>query len=346
MKRINVLLCSAGRRPYLVKWFKEALTLNQLDGEVIVADADLTAPAKAFADGFLQAPPVEDPAYRTWLLETIGQREISVAFSINDFELSTWANLGEDDYELNRLIRLSRQTQALAEDKLAMSHLLTSAGLTNPPTVLASAAETLNGEAWVTKGRYGSGSRGLAFVSNEELSSAISRAVDEVTSPTGGKPRSLSEALDCLIIQPRIEGQEYGLDVVADLDGNFAGVLARKKIAMRNGETDKAVSVDPAPFVDLARKLVGVLGHRGSVDVDVIQDANGDLWLIDINPRFGGGYPLSHLAGAHLPAAVVAWCAGLAPQSDWLQCEPGIVAAKYVEATVVPLAEAELPDGG
>lgn len=333
MRDINVLLASAGRRPYLAKWFREGLVLNGVNGRIIVADVDPLAAAQGFADDFITAPKLDDSAYADWLSHLLVDRGISLAASLNDFELSTWSRMSHADAVLSPLIRLTDTHQAIVEDKLRMTDALASVGLSVPSTNSASEfASRSPHEKLVVKGRYGSGSRGLALVDGAGWETAVDKATQDVTDRQGRQQlvHGMSNR-DLVLVQPFISGQEFGLDVVSDLVGNFVTVLARKKLSMRGGETDKAMSVDGAPFLELGRRIAQVTQHRGLIDVDVIVDDEGKMWVIDVNPRFGGGYPFSHAAGANVPAAYIAWLIGNQPVGDWLRPTPFISAAKYVD---------------
>lgn len=335
---MNILLSSAGRRPYLVRWFKEALTSNSVEGQVIATDVDPAAPARAFADTFLLAPRVDDPVYAGWLADALVEHDVDLAVSINDFELSVWAGLPTCDV-WSKLVRLTPETQEMVEDKYAMSLALDRFGATAPRTWLGSqAAEGLDaGGPFVTKGRFGSASRGLRFADAAGLTDAVAEATREVTTRHGVAAYSQDEVApeDLVVVQQEIKGVEYGLDVVCDLDSNFAGVLVRRKITMRSGETDRAVSVDPAAFEDVARAVALAVPHPGTFDVDIIVDEQGAPFVIDINPRFGGGYPFSHLAGADVPSAYVAWRRGQGFNPQWLAYDAGVVAGKFVEIASV-----------
>lgn len=331
---MNILLSSVGRRPYLVRWFRDALRDNAVDGTVIAADVDPHAPSRPFADAFVLAPTVVDPSYESWLRRTLTEHDVDLAISINDFELSTWALLSDDD-ELRSLVRLSADTQRVIEDKFATSQALDAAEVSSPITWLGG---TLPGPddapgPFVTKGRFGSASRGLRFADRNTLQSAIDEAVQEVTTRQGVPALSQTEVppSELLVVQERIDGVEYGLDVVSNLDGEYAGVLARRKIAMRSGETDRAVSVDPTPFEEIARGIAQAIPHPGTIDVDVFVDESGDCFVIDINPRFGGGYPFSHLSGARVPSCYVAWALGRSEDPSWLRYDTQVIAGKYVE---------------
>ena len=99
------------------------------------------------------------------------------------------------------------------------------------------------------------------------------------------------------IFQPYLKHKEYGVDVYFDLlDGKIKSIFVKEKLAMRSGETDKAISVHREDICALIMKLEG-LKFSGPIDVDVFEDENGELYINEINPRFGGGYPHAYHAG-------------------------------------------------
>lgn len=331
---MNILLCSVGRRPYLIEWFKDAQRSTGSNGLVVAADVDPHAPSQAFADIFELAPPASDPEYPKWLLETLEKYDVDLAISVNDFELSQWAGLPTTAaYE--SLLRLTPELQAVAEDKLQLRDAMVATGVRVPETWLLRTALddpslVSKHEALVLKGRYGSASRGLRVTAPEQLEVDAVEAYKEVTRPDGTRAETFEEALDLFVVQPYVEGQEYGVDVVNDLEGSFVGALVRKKIKMRYGETDQAVSVDAAPFEAPAAVISSVTGHRGLIDTDMIVDHHGVLWLIDLNARFGGGYPISHLAGADVPSAYLVWIGNEGDPDDLLSYDAGVSASKFV----------------
>lgn len=335
---MNILLSSVGRRPYLVRWFQEALKANNLEGKVIAADLDSQSPSRHFADEFVQAPRVSDSAYKDWLAETLKAQDINLAISINDFELSEWAQL-DNDQIWEPLVRLEADVQARIEDKFIMSEFFAQSGIATPQTWLGVTEPEVSSaeQMFVTKGRFGSASRGLQFTGAAGLAKAVEVATEEVTDRMGQPALGQTETTpaELVLVQEKIEGTEYGLDVVCDLSGEYSSVLARRKIAMRGGETDRAESVDASQFKALAKSIGQAIPHPGTIDVDVIVDSAGTPYVIDVNPRFGGGYPLSHVVGAQVPNAYVAWAAGLPVSEEWFDYEPGAIAGKYVETVRV-----------
>lgn len=331
---MTILLCSAGRRPYLVRWFQQALACNGVHGRVIVADADPYAAAGAVADAFVRCPRIAEPGYEEWLRGALLRFDVDLALSFNDFELSTWSEMESTP---PALLTLGSEQQRLVEDKWAMATAATAAGIAAPPTWIA--AEVLDGAdlergggtRFVVKSRFGSGSVGLRFADLDDVRLAIESASATVLNRRGEPVGRGAEAAEQLVVQEHVEGTEFGVDVLADFDRNYAGSLARRKLGMRDGETEKAATVDPRPFAGIGSALCGLTRHRGLIDTDVIVDDRGRPWLIDVNPRFGGGYPFSHLGGANAPAAVVGWALGRAVDTSWIRADPQIVSSKSVD---------------
>jgi len=115
---------------------------------------------------------------------------------------------------------------------------------------------------------------------------------------------------DLQFLQRLMVGEEFGLDILNDFEGRFICVTVKKKLAMRAGETDRAAIVHHDKLERLGREISERFGHIGNLDVDVIEDKDGKLFCLDFNPRFGGGYPATHLAGMNYLQAIVNMAAG------------------------------------
>ena len=102
---------------------------------------------------------------------------------------------------------------------------------------------------------------------------------------------------DGLMIQEYLDGQEIGADVYIDMiSGEVVSIFTKKKIKMRAGETDKAVSFKNEKLFELIRKFVSEAGYRGQIDIDIF-DIDGEYYISEVNPRFGGGYPHAYESG-------------------------------------------------
>jgi carbamoyl-phosphate synthase large subunit len=132
------------------------------------------------------------------------------------------------------------------------------------------------------------------------------------------------------MIQQYIDSDEYGYDTFCDFDFRPISVFCKKKLLMRSGETDKAISTNDPQLVDFGLKVAQNLQIFGPADLDVIMDKDGPK-LLEINPRFGGGYPCSHLAGADFPAKLIAIRKGQKLTPDIGSYLSGIVMLKQDE---------------
>ncbi len=102
---------------------------------------------------------------------------------------------------------------------------------------------------------------------------------------------------DMVLIQEFIEGQEYGMDILNDLNAQYKTTIVKKKLAMRSGETDYAEIVESPELVEVAKCIALKLKHIGNLDIDVLMSKSKVPYIIDMNPRFGGGYPFTHESG-------------------------------------------------
>ena len=100
------------------------------------------------------------------------------------------------------------------------------------------------------------------------------------------------------ILQEYIDGTEYGMDILNSYKGEYVHSFVRKKVSMKNGETDQAVGIYSKKFNKIAKYISEKTKHIGNLDIDfIISKKNKMIYFLDFNPRFGGGYPLTHLSG-------------------------------------------------
>src|SRR5699024_9293133 len=264
----------------------------------------------------------ETQQYRQRLLASLADLQPRVFFSLNDYELTALATGLADDIRAMGIIvpALSEVEHRVCADKYATWQMLSGMGLKTPITALVSDTTGVEqvlsqGTDVIVKDRWGSGSSGLQRLTRHGFKHWLLQ--------TSHDPRTL-------VVQPVIEGHEYGIDIVCPLEGGaVAGVLARRKLAMRGGETSVCQTVDPAEFFELAESLAAALGPRGLIDVDIMRTASGKKYVLDINPRFGGGYPFNHLAGADIPGYYIAALQGDTNPVPWCQYRQGYTAAKH-----------------
>jgi len=329
---VNVLLTCAGRRNYLVRYFKEVLEGN---GVVFAADADPTAPALQEADAAFLLPVVTASNYVDELLRVCRQRDVGMLISLNDLELPLLASERERFLKVGTLpIVSSVEVIDICFDKWKTAEFLSGLGIKTPRSYieLAGAIDDLDrgtlAYPLVVKPRWGSASIGIEYVENEEELRAGYAYAKKRVFKTMLAQVSLSDRDRPILIQEQVLGQEYGLDVLNRLDGSYMATFVKKKLSMRAGETDRAVTVASEQLEELGKAMGLALGHIGNLDCDVIEGADGPS-VLELNPRFGGGYPFSHEAGANVPAALLAWAGGETPDADWFRPRANVTSSKY-----------------
>jgi carbamoyl-phosphate synthase large subunit len=264
---------------------------------------DLSAPALQACDVVHKVPGVFANNYLDVLKEVMIKEKVDMLFSLNDLEVGLLAENRElIEQETGATLYVPPiETLNICADKWHTYQFAREIGIDAPATFLAiekAAAAIEAGEVdfpLIVKPRWGSASIGLFEVGSlAELSAGYEACQRAVSS---GALAALG-AENAVIIQEVIQGPEYGVDVLYGKDEQFIGFATKQKLAMRAGETDKAVTVAPALFEDIIAKIASALPHRGNLDCDFLE-RDGKLYLLEFNPRFGGGYPFTHLAGAN-----------------------------------------------
>ena len=142
---------------------------------------------------------------------------------------------------------------------------------------------------------------------------------------------------DDLMIQEFLNGQEIGADVYIDmLSGDVVSIFTKKKIKMRAGETDKAVSFKDPKLFELIVKFVLEAGYRGQIDIDIF-DINGQYYISEVNPRFGGGYPHAYECGVNHMKLIQNNLNGIVNKKNIGAYDDGIYMMKYNEVMIVKL---------
>lgn len=327
---MNILFTCAGRRTYLLKYFKENLSE---DDKIVATDMQLSAPALQAADVKIQVPAVYDPKYIDITLDICKKQKIDALLCLNDLELPILAeNKARFEALGVKIIVSDPEVIDICFDKYKTAQWVESIGLNAPKTyvTLASAKEALaKGEIsfpLFMKPRWGSGSIGLETIDDMEELDIYYHLLMKIIKKTILATASVGD--EYIMIQEKLTGKEFGLDVMNDLQGNNVAVSVKQKLAMRAGETDKAITVDLPEVREMGATIGRNLKHVGNLDVDIMQRANGDYCVLELNPRFGGGYPFSYEAGVNMPWAIIKWLRGENVDAAILQPKIGKMFAK------------------
>ena len=315
---MNILILSAGTRNKIVQYFKRST-----NGKVIATDMQLTAPAIYEADKYYIVPRITEPGYIDLILDICKKEEINAAISLIDPELNLLAKNQEKFAQIGvTIIGSSYELCERALDKMQMYN-------------------------WLKEHGYHCA---RSYKSKEEFYKDLD--VGNISFPVFVKPIRGSASIavniiedrdtidllfkhsDCLMIQEYLKGQEIGADIYIDIVSHeVVSIFTKKKLLMRAGETDKAVSFKDQKLFDLIERFVLESGWSGQIDIDIF-DINGEYYISEVNPRFGGGYPHAYECGCDHMKLIENNINGKANKKHIGDYDEGVYMMKYNEVMI------------
>ena len=322
---MNFLILAAGTRNKIVQYFKQ--TFNGI-GAVVATDASKLGPAIYDSDKYYIVPSINEPGYIDIILGICKKEKITGVLSLIDPELSLLAANEAKFREIGvTIIGSSYELCEMSLDKMQMFN-------------------------WLSSHRYHCAK---SWINKEEFKKAVIEGT--VSFPVFVKPNrgsasiSISKVYDLetldllfahedgLMIQEFLNGQEIGADVYIDMiSGEVISIFTKKKIKMRAGETDKAVSFKDKKLFELIEQFVLEAGFRGQVDIDIFK-IEDKYYISEVNPRFGGGYPHAYESGCNHMKLILENLKGNANRRSIGNYEEGIYMMKYNEVKIVKSGE-------
>jgi carbamoyl-phosphate synthase large subunit len=319
---LNFLVSSAGRRGELVEILRETISFLGRCGGVYCVDRSHMSAAGRIADGLDIVPSIEDPSFVDAVLRVCAARRISHLIPTIDTELLVYAQNRKafEDAGVHVWVSSPRVIQ-IAQDKRLTNQWLTEHDFPAPDQLdVATALQTPDlTYPVIAKPAHGSSSIGLVRIDD--------RARLETHSPRAD-----------YVVEQVASGDEFTVDVWVDNNGVCRAAVPRRRIEVRAGEVSKGVTVRDESLMALATDVVSALpGARGVLNVQVFSDADrGVQQVIEINARFGGGFPLSWAAGARMPVWGVHEFEGTGPtQPELSQWTSGLVMLRYDQGVYV-----------
>jgi carbamoyl-phosphate synthase large subunit len=335
---MNVLLTCVGRRSYTVEVFKQAVGDHS---RVLACDSSPDAPALQKADKAFIVPRIDQGDYIDALLAICDDHQIGLLVPALEPELLLLATHRARFLAIGTVPLVSTpEIVATCYDKLATSRFLSNCGLGIPYTFdsLDAARAALSRREitfpLVVKPRWGVSSIGMQFPEDDEELELSYQLTKKQIERSFLAEISATDSQRNILIQERLPGEEYGMDVINDLNGNYVCTFIKRKTRMWAGQTDRAVTVRNDPLEMIGQLIGEKLGQIGILDCDAFVTEHG-CYVIDINPRIGGGYPFSHIAGANLPAALIAWASGQQPDAAWFRIRPNVAASRCDTLVVI-----------
>ncbi|MCJ0825706.1 ATP-grasp domain-containing protein [Luteimonas sp. 50] len=249
----------------------------------------------AACDEAVILPPIESGEYLETVLDLCGRREINAVLSFYDPDVAFLSSHRDSLANAGCMPLLATpRTVAIAYDKSAMHDRLRAMGYLVPYTVAtieeaeASISEGLLRFPLVVKPRRGFGS----------LNTFVANTVEQMRVFHG-------YAAD-MLVQEFIVGEELNSSIFSDMDARVLSVVPCRKRLMAGGETQHAESIEHPGLLALSHRLAEDIGSVGPLDVDFMESRDGRLYVLDLNPRFGGAYPVAQVAGADFPSLAMA----------------------------------------
>ena len=321
MNNFNFLFTSAGRRVSLIRSFRAALDSLGLQGKLVTADLQKNAPAPFIADVRELVPRVSDPAYIPTLLDICRRHDIHLLVPLIDTELHLLAPHRQRFAEIGvTLLVSSEEVNHLTLDKRSTHDFFRKSGILTPAILdLTSILAADNSSyPYLLKPAQGSCSVGVTKVRNEEELRFFLSYVQEP------------------IVQELIRGEEYTLDILVDFSGKVRCVVPRLRIETRAGEVSKGMTVNNPAIIAAGKKVAEALpGALGCITAQCFLTPENEIVFIEINPRFGGGFPLACAAGADFPKWIIQMVRKEEPEICLDGWQDGLVMLRYDEAIFV-----------
>jgi len=321
---VGVLFTCAGQRVDIVTAFRRA------GARTVATDVNPLAPALYHADARAFVPRVDDPAYVAALAELVAQHEVSLVVPLTDLDHGVLAR-ARDDIGALVLLPSAEAVDALADKWLA--HLLFERGIGSPDTWLPAEVPGDVEFPVLVKARRGFGSRNIfRCADRRELEFFL------------GYTKADS------MVQACCRGEEFSIDVFCDLEGRCLNAVPRTMIESKGGESIKGMTIADAGLVEVGRHVSETIGLVGPANIQCFREPDGTHRVTDINPRFGGGFPLPTAAGSRYPELALALAQGERPEPSLGDYRAGLYMTRFFSELVLaengdslePFAE-ELP---
>ena len=327
----NILFCSCGRRATLLKYFKKSMNGC---GKIVAVDVSPTAPALFMADENFLVPRIDDPTYFDKILEICQKCEIKAITTLIDPEIELLANKREE-LIANGILPLcpNKTTAQLCFNKYEMFKHLRNKGVR---TVLTyDSLEVL--KEGISKGEIsfpvfmkpisGSGSVGIGKINNWEEAEA-----------------RFNDGKFTYIIQELMNGGDCDADVYVDcISHKPIAIFSKKKIESRVGGANKTISFKDEKLFKFVEEVCSVLELNGPCDIDFfIKD--GEYYLSEINPRFGGAYLHAYGSGVDFVKLIINNINGIENESIVGKYEEDVVMMMYDEVVIAKKEELKSDD--
>ena len=306
-----VLFTCAGQRVDIVTAFRAA------GATTIATDVDQLAPALYHADRRALVPRVDDPGYVAALRDLVALHDVRLIVPLTDLDHLELARARDD---LGGAVVLVPGEEAIARcaDKFLAHEFFESQGIGSPPTWLPGGIPDDIRYPVLVKARRGFGSRHIYKAGDgRELEFFLGYTTAES------------------MVQAVCRGTEFSVDVFNDLDGGCLAAIPRTMIESKGGESIKGMTIKDAELIEFGRRVSEALPIIGPANVQCFREPDGELQVTDVNPRFGGGFPLPTAAGSRYPELALALANGERPEPRFGDFREGVAMTRFFSQVIL-----------
>jgi carbamoyl-phosphate synthase large subunit len=317
---LNILFTCAGRRVALMHAFRRAMAKLEVAGKLVATDKTFASSAYQLADVGEVTPPVGRIEYVPALLDLVVKHRIGLVIPLTDVDLRSLGRQRHRFTDVGAAVMIGEEADIrLCRDKAQTNELFGRAGLGTIKTIMLKDFYEEPFYPCFVKPIRGSAGVATGIIYNEaELRAHVA---------TYG---------DLLLVQEYVPGQEYTIDIYRDRQGVVRCVVPRQRLAVRSGEVSKGITVKDQQLIDASVKLGGLLGSIwGVFCAQCRRQEGGRPRFFEVNPRFGGGAPLSIAAGADLPLYLIQEVLGLPITAQIGEFTDHLLMLRYDEAVFV-----------
>lgn len=311
----NILFSCVGRRVSLLESFRKAAKSLKIQAKFLGTDITTLSPALQLCDDKFIVKPISDPGYIRQLLSIVKNNQVKLLVPTIDTELKLLAQNKKKFAELGCHVLVSpEEVIDICMDKRETYRFLIKHGFESPVTMTAGATLSKSTHKWpyLLKPWDGSAGKDIHLVNN----------LDEL--------KFFARKTKNAICQEYIKGEEYTCDVYVDLEKKVRCVVPRKRLEVRAGEVSKSQIAKNHNIMEQAAKVIEALGAGpGVITIQLFLTSHEKLVFTEINPRFGGGAPLSIKAGANFPKWIVQELSSQQPNIKFGNFKDNMIMLRY-----------------
>lgn len=289
-EKFNILITSLGKRIQLIEHLKQKF-------KIIGCDADSLIAGKYFVDVFYKIPKADEPGYLKSIYQICIKEKVQAVIPLYEEEFDL-LNTARNKFKVigTELLLSHSEVISLCKDKKKTYEFFKNLSLIQIPKVYSQSEieEIVRSKEESVMPLFIKPVSGMGSINTFKINNVKELAF-------------FKEYVKDNIIEEFIDGEEFTVDCLVDFHGNPIYIIPRKRIEVRAGEVVKTCTVHDDSIINNTRKVIDYLnkasgkvnkGTMGPLTIQFIKTYSNKLYLIEINPRFGGGVPLSFECGA------------------------------------------------